>query len=266
MKIENKNVIITGGASGLGKQLVLQMLEKGANVAALDVNDKALKELKKELKGKNLKTYVVNIADKQSIKEFKTAYLKDFKDVDILINNAGIIQPFVYVEDLDDETIDRIMNVNFFGPLNLTRSFIKDFKDDVKEQYIVNIASMGGFFPFPKQTIYGASKAALKLYTEGLYSELKKYHDRVMIVLPGAINTNIAKNSNVEMKATNSDAGKYKMLEADDAARKIIRAIEKNKFKLFLGKDSKFLKFLYKFNSKKAIDIMTDKMINQYNL
>lgn len=262
MQIKDKNVIITGAASGLGRQLTIQMLEKGAKVAALDINEKNLKKLKSELKNKNLKTYVVNIADRQSIKDFKPAYLKDFKDVDILINNAGIIQPFEFVEKLDDQTIDRVMNVNFFGPVFLIREFLEDLKNDAKEQFIVNISSMGGFFPFPNQTIYGASKAALKLFSEGLYSELKMYHDRVMVVLPGGINTNITQNSNVKMETT-AEKSSYKMMEADVAAAQIIKGIEKNKFKLFIGKDSKFLKFLYKLNSKKAIDLMTGKIIKQ---
>ena len=262
MKIENKNVIITGAASGLGKQLTIQMLAKGAKVAALDINEANLKALKKEVGSKNIKTYVVNMANREEIKEFKTKYLKDFKDVDILINNAGIIQPFVYVEDLDEATIDRVMNVNFFGPLFLVKEFVKDLKDDAKEQYIVNIASMGGFFPFPFQTIYGASKAALKLFSEGLYSELKMYNDKVMIVFPGAINTNITQNSNVKMEKS-AEESNYKMLEADVAAAKIIKAIEKNKFKLYLGKDAKMLKRLYKFNSKMAIDMVTKSIVKK---
>lgn len=261
MKIENKNVIITGGASGIGKQLVLQMLAKGANVAALDIDEKGLEQLKKEVGNKNLKTYVVNMGDKESIKEFKPKYLKDFADVDILINNAGIIQPFKCFEDLDDETIERIMNVNFCGPVNLIREFVEDMKNNTKEQYIVNVSSMGGFFPFPLQTIYGASKAALKIFSEGLYSELKKYHNRVMIVFPGAINTNIAKNSKTELNISSENTKAYKMLEADVCAAKIIKGIEKNKFKLFVGRDSKFMRFMYRLNSKKAIDMVSKNMI-----
>ena len=258
MQINKKNIIITGAASGLGKELTRQMLKKGAHVAALDINEENLENLKQELNSKRLRTYKVDMGSTESIKAFTEEYRKEF-DVDIIINNAGIIQPFVKVESLEDSTIDKVMNVNFFGPVNLIRYLMKDLTKDRKKQYIVNISSMGGFFPFPGQTIYGASKAALKIFTEGLYAELEKTNVKVMIVLPGAMNTNITKNSNVEIN-TSKEESNFKLLEPNIAACKIIEAIEKDKFKLFLGQDSKFLKILYKINSKWAISYINKKM------
>lgn len=259
MKIKGKNVIITGGASGVGKELTKQMLKCGCNVASIDINEENLKKLKEELDSTRLKTYVVDMADVESIKRFRENYKKDYSDADIIINNAGIIQPFVKVEQLDDNTINKVMNVNFFGPVNLIRFFMEDLTKDRTEQYIVNVSSMGGFFPFPGQTIYGASKAALKLFTEGLYAELEKTNVRVMIVLPGAMNTNITTNSNVKVDIDKEESS-FKLLEPSIAASQIIKAIEKNKFKLFLGSDSKFLRILYKINSKAAISFINKKM------
>lgn len=259
MEIKGRNIIITGAASGVGKELTKQMLKKGGKVAALDINEANLKLLKEELNTDKLKTYVVDMGSSESIQKFKDIYHKDYSDVDIIINNAGIIQPFVDVANLDDATINRVMNINFFGPVNLIRYFMDDLIKDKKEQYIVNVSSMGGFFPFPGQTIYGASKAALKIFTEGMYAELANTNVRVMIVLPGAMNTNITTNSNVSVNTTKEES-KMKMLEADVAAAKIIEGIEKNKFKLFLGTDAKFLKFLYKINSKYAISYINKKL------
>jgi len=259
MKIKGKNVIITGGASGVGRELTKQMLEYDCNVAAIDINEENLEKLKEELNSKKLKTYVVDMGNIESIKQFRENYKKDYSDVDIIINNAGIIQPFVKVELLDDKTINKVMNVNFFGPVNLIRFFMEDLTRDKSEQYIVNVSSMGGFFPFPGQTIYGASKAALKIFTEGLYAELEKTNVRVMIVLPGAMNTNITANSNVKVDM-NKNESNFKLLEPSVAAAQIIKGIEKNKFKLFLGSDSKFLRLLYKLNSKAAISYINKKM------
>ena len=259
MKIKGKNVIVTGGASGVGKELTKQLLEHGCNVAAIDINKENLENLKKELDSKRLRTYIVDMGDVESIKAFRENYKKDYSDVDIIINNAGIIQPFVKVGELEDKTINKVMNVNFFGPVNLIRFFMDDLIKDRSEQYIVNVSSMGGFFPFPGQTIYGASKAALKIFTEGLYAELEKTNVRVMIVLPGAMNTNITVNSNVKVNMSKEDSN-FKMLEPSVAAKKIIEGIEKNKFKLFLGSDAKFLKLLYKINSKAAISFINKKM------
>ena len=259
MQINKQNVIVTGAASGLGLELTKQLLAEGANVAAVDINKDNLKKLEEDLDSKQLKTYVVDMGDVESIKKFRNEYKKDYSDVDIIINNAGIIQPFVKVQDLDDKIINKTMNVNFFGPLHLIRLFMSDLTKDKKEQYIVNVSSMGGFFPFPGQTIYGASKAALKLFTEGLYAELENTNVRVMVVLPGAMATNITKNSKVEV-ATTVENSSFKMLSPVVGASEIIKGIKKNKFKVFLGSDSKFLRFLYKINSIWAIRFINKKM------
>ncbi|MEE3343715.1 MAG: SDR family NAD(P)-dependent oxidoreductase [Bacilli bacterium] len=259
MQINKQNVIVTGAASGLGLELTKQLLAEGANVAAVDINRDNLKKLEEDLDSKQLKTYIVDMGDVESIKKFREDYKKDYNDVDIIINNAGIIQPFVKVQDLDDKIINKTMNVNFFGPLHLIRLFFGDLTKDKKEQYIVNVSSMGGFFPFPGQTIYGASKAALKLFTEGLYAELENTNVRVMVVLPGAMATNITKNSNVET-STSEENSSFKLLSPVVGASEIIKGIKKNKFKVFLGSDSKFLRFLYKINSIWAIRFINKKM------
>ncbi len=259
MEIKRQNVIVTGAASGLGLELTKQLLREGANVAAVDINAKNLKKLELDLNTDKLKTYVVDMGNVESIRKFREDYKKDYSDVDIIINNAGIIQPFVKVGELDDNIIHKTMNVNFFGPLNLIRFFMEDLTKDKKEQYIVNVSSMGGFFPFPGQTIYGASKAALKIFTEGLFAELENTNVRVMVVLPGAMATNITKNSNVEVSTTEENTS-MKMLSPVVGASEIIKGIKKNKFKIFLGSDAKFLKFLYKINSIWAIRYINKKM------
>ncbi len=259
MEVNNKKVIITGCASGIGKEMTKNLLSKGAIVFGLDINQDNLKELESEVNSDKLKTYKVDISKKEELKKFHDKYIKDNKNVDILINNAGIIQPFINIVDLSDDVIDRVMNINFYGAVNLTRLFLSDMIDSKGETYIVNVSSMGGFFPFPGQSVYGASKAALKLFTEGLYSELRDTNVRVMVVCPGAMNTNIMDNSNVKKNITSNDSS-YKLLSSYDAANMIIEGIEKNKFKLFLGSDSKFMKFIYKLNSKWAIDFINKKM------
>ena len=258
MKINNQKIIVTGAASGVGKELTLQLLKKGAYVIGVDLNKEDLNKLKEEINSDRFDIYSLDVSDRKGIKEFKNWYKNKHNRLDILINNAGIIQPFKKVEELADETIDRVMKVNFFGPFDLVQEFMDMLKKDT-DSYIVNVSSMGGFFPFPKQTVYGASKAALKIFTEGLYAELSKSNVKVMIVLPGGMATNITKNSGINMDMNSSNSS-YKMTTADSAAKDIIKGIEKNKFKLFIGKDAKFMKFLYKLNSKKIIDFINKKM------
>lgn len=259
MEVFQRKILITGASGGIGKELVKQLLYKGAIVYGVDINKKGLKQLEEELNNPNLKTYQLDISDQKEITKFHKKFIKENGNPDILLNNAGIVQPFIKVIDLTDEIIEHVMNVNFYGPLNLIRLFLPNLIEKQTEGYIVNVSSMAGFFPFPSQSIYGASKAALKIFTEGLYAELKNTNIKVLAVMPGAIETDILKNSGVEYK-TDKDASSYKMTSAYDTAYQIINAIEQNKFRIFIGSDSKFMNMLYKLSPKKAIDFINKKM------
>ncbi len=258
MEIKGKTFIVTGAGSGIGKEITIQIIKKGGSVAAVDINSKSLELLKSELKKcDNLTTHVLDMSKLDTFEGFRDDFYKEHKVIDGLINNAGIIQPFVKLENLDLDIANKIMDVNFNGPLKLTKMFLKDLMKR-PEANITNISSMGGFFPFPGQTVYGASKAALKILTEGLYAEMLDTNVNVMVVFPGAIATNIAANSNIEISQSNNS--KIKALPAKEAAFQIIEGIEKNKFSVYVGKDSKMMNILYKLNPAKAIKIIKNKM------
>lgn len=257
MEIKNKKVVITGGANGIGKEITKHLIAEGAYVGVVDINEESLEKLKEEQSSKNLKTYQVDITDTEALNKFKKKYLEDFAGVDILINNAGIVQPFQTINELSDETINRVMKINFFSQVALVRLFYQELSKST-ESFIVNMSSMGGFFPFPRQTIYGASKAAVKIFSEGLYAELLGTNTHVMVVFPGAIHTDILKNSKVELKSSGS--GKYKMTEPNVAALEIINGIKSDKFQLYIGSDAKFMNFIYKLNPKNAIKKINSKM------
>lgn len=261
MLVKGKTIIVTGGGSGMGRELCLQLLQKEAKVIALDLNEKNLEETA-QLSGKHKEeffSYTLNVADKSGVDAFAVQVIQDHGHVDGLINNAGIIQPFIPVNDLDFDRIERIMNVNFYGTLYLTKAFLPHFLQR-PEAHIANVASMGAFIPFPGQTFYGASKAAVKLLTEGLYAELQESKVGVTLIMPGAVNTNITANSGVEIKmATNSERA-AKTLSAAKAATMMIDAIEKNQFRLLVGKDAKFLDLFTRFFPTRAIKFIVKQM------
>ena len=128
MKVENKKIIVTGVSSGIGKELTKILIKKNAYVIGVDVDEKGLKELEEELKTDKLDTYTVNMADEKQIKDFVKKVMKKHENIDGLINNAGIIQPFVEVGELTDEIINRVMDVNFNGPVLLVRLLIDHLK------------------------------------------------------------------------------------------------------------------------------------------
>jgi len=264
MNIKNKTILVTGAGSGIGKELVLALLKKGAKVAAVDIHQETLQELKESVseKKEHLATYVVDISNKIAVENLPKEIAAKQGSIDAIINNAGIIQPFVRVNDLDYEAINRVMNVNFFGTLYMVKAFLPLLLKR-PEAHIVNISSMGGFLPVPGQSVYGASKAAVKLLTEGLYAELKETNVRVSVVFPGATQTNITKNSGLkELKISenNSQNQSIQMLPASEAARLIVLGMEKNKLQIFLGKDSKFMNALYRLNPVFATNLIAKKM------
>jgi short-subunit dehydrogenase len=134
------------------------------------------------------------------------------------------------------------------------------------EAHIANVSSMGGFIPFPGQTFYSASKAAVKILTEGLYAELKNTNVGVTVIHPRAVNTNIMSNSGANRNMAKSETDKSaadKTLSADKAAAIMFDAIEKNKFRVMVGNDARMLDMLYRLNPKMAVHMIVRKMSNK---
>lgn len=262
MKVENKNIVVTGGGSGMGRELVLALLAQNAKVIALDINKTRLEETAKlaATKAINLFTYVIDITDRNAVEQFSARAVNEHGFVDGLINNAGIIQPFIRVNDLGYDVIDRVMNVNFYGTLYMVKSLLPHLLTR-PEAHIVNISSMGGFLPVPGQTIYGASKAAVKLLTEGLHAELMQTNVKVTIVFPGGVKTNILQNSGLEMPKVDEQQGNgAKILLAADAARMMIDGMEQDKYRVLVGKDSKMMDLFYRINPRAAATFIANKM------
>lgn len=189
MKVKDKVFVVTGAGSGMGRELSIQLVRKGAKVALVDINRKGIQETAVQAGIERVSFHKVDITDRNSVHYLPSQVLSQLGEVDGLINNAGIIQPFLDVKDLDYAVIEKVMNVNFYGTLYMTKAFLPELLKR-PEAHIANVSSMGGFIPFPGQTVYSASKAAVKILTEGLYSELKGTNVGVTVIHPGAVNTN----------------------------------------------------------------------------
>lgn len=263
MKAQGKTIVVTGGGSGMGREMVLLLLRKGARVAAVDINESSLQETA-ALAGEHqerLSLHVVNITSREAVLALPEAVIQAHGAVDGIINNAGIIQRFVRINDLDFKEIERVVNVNFWGMVNITKAFLP-FLLKRPEAHIVSTSSMGGFLPVPGQTAYGASKAAVSLFTDGLNSELLDTHVHVTAVYPGAIATNITVNSGVGPKAEEITESRkaMKMTTAADAAKIIIDGMEKNKYHVLVGSDAKMMNFLHRLMPERAAAIIFSQM------
>lgn len=263
MEVSGKVVVVTGAASGIGRALVEALLAKGARVAAVDLKVEALEELVARINaGERLSTHELDITDRAAVRALPAEVVAHHGAVDGVINNAGIIQPFDRVHELSDEVIERTMDVNFFGTVWMVRAFLPILLQR-PEAYLVNVASMGAFLPVPGQAIYGASKAAVKLMTEGLYAELMETAVKVSLVMPGAVATDIAANSGVTMGdgEEGGEAGEgYQALAADKAAEIILEGIEDERLHILVGSDARLMQLANRIAPKGSIRLIQRKM------
>ncbi len=262
MKLDGKIIVVTGAGSGIGREVALEAVRRGARVAAVDMNETTLAATADLAKAPDLfSTHVVNITDRAAVATLPQVVIDRFGAVDGLVHCAGIIQPFVRFKDLDDAAIERVFAVNWWGTVYLSRVFLPVFLGR-PEAHIVNVSSMGGFLPVPGQTIYGASKAAVKLFTEGLHSECSGTNVQVTVVFPGAVATNITTNSGVSipMSAEAAEAAARRTLAADKAARIILDGMERDAYRVMVGSDAKLMDRLYRLSPRWAAGFIAGKM------
>jgi short-subunit dehydrogenase len=264
MDINDNVFVITGGGNGIGRELTLNLLSKGGRVAAVDIDQAGMDETA-QLAGtaaERLSNHRVDITDRAAVAALPEAVLTAHGQVDGLINNAGIIQPFVKINSLDFSAIDRVMNINFNGTINMTKAFLPELLKRPAAQ-VVNISSMGGFLPVPGQGVYGASQAAIKLLSEAMYAELINTGVRVSTVFPGAIATEIAARSGLDIAAMQGDVSaesKFTPMPANQAAEIIVDGMMKERFHILVGSDAKFMNFLFRLAPKFATNYITKQM------
>ena len=257
MIVNDKVFVVTGAGNGIGRAVVLKLLSKGAKVFGLDISESGLEETKIET-GENEKSFkykVLDVTNREEVSKLPEEVISAFGQVDGLLNIAGVVQKFIPINDMELKDMDRIMDINFFGPVTLTKAFLPYFlkKDTVTN--ITNVSSMGGLVPFPRQSVYGATKAALKLFTEGLYAEMRDTNVKVCIVFPGAVKTNITQNSATDMKV-DANSSTVKMTSPETAANIIVKGIEKDKLRVIVGKDCKMISRLSRLAPTGTINLM----------
>ncbi len=263
MQITDKVFVVTGGGNGIGREVVLELLRRGGRVAALDLSKDGLAETSELAKADTkLTTHAIDITDRKAVEALPAAVKKAHGQVDGLVNVAGIIQPFVKINELGYDQIERVMNVNFWGVVNTTKTFLPALLERPAAS-IVNVSSMGGLAPVPGQAAYGASKAAVKLLTEALFAELQGTNVAVTVVFPGGVSTNITGNSGVEipnMAAAMEGAKQRKTTTAPEAGRMIVEGIEKGSYRVLIGSDARMLDRLARLSPRRATILIAKQM------
>ena len=220
MEIRDKIVLITGGASGIGKIMVRLMLERKAKVIIWDIHQEGIDRTIAEFSGKGkVFGYKVDVSSLEQIQETAKKVKAEIGVVDILINNAGIVVGKYFNEHTPSD-ISKTIDINTNAPMFITREFL----DDMLKQnsgHICNIASSGGLVSNPKMSVYAASKWALNGWSDTLRLEMKQMKKKVNVttIMPYYIDTGMF----------DGVKSKIPILEPEATALTIVKAIEKNK-------------------------------------
>jgi NAD(P)-dependent dehydrogenase (short-subunit alcohol dehydrogenase family) len=193
MKLENKIAIITGAASGMGRAMAKLFYTEGAALVLADLNEKALKELQAELDGKaeRVKVCVTDVSNEKDIENLIRTAMEQFGRVDILLNNAGIMDDFIPVDRIQNKHWERVMGVNLNGPFFSMRAVLPIMLKQEKG-VILNIASVGGLHGTRAGAAYTASKHALIGLTKNTGFMYANKGIRCNAIAPGGVNTHIA--------------------------------------------------------------------------
>ncbi len=185
---ENKNILITGGSSGIGKALIAEFHENGASTfAVVGRNVDKMKKLQSEFPNVEFSFIQADVSKLDDIKEIINSVKKEWKQIDILINNAGVVSAGA-LEETSDEDIIAQQNINTTGLILLTKYALPLLKKS-EDSAIINISSGLGLIGMPFYTTYAATKAAVKQFSEALRRELKDFPIHVMTVYPTATDT-----------------------------------------------------------------------------
>jgi short-subunit dehydrogenase len=257
-QMQGKVVVITGGSDGIGKALVELYLNKGARVATCARNYQKLYQLQTSNTGKPLFIHATDVSKETDCKGFIDAVIKEFGTIDILINNAGVSMRAL-VQDVDFDTIRRVMDINFWGTVYCTKFALDHI---IKNKgTIVGVSSIAGYRGLPGRSGYSASKYAVNGWLEALRTELLESGTNVMWVCPGFTSSNIrnaALNSKGESQGE-SPMDEGAMMSSEECAGHIANAIEKRKRTLVLTFTGKRAVFMNKF-----FPALADKLVRKF--
>lgn len=235
--LTNKNVLITGGSSGIGLALAKELSQNGSKVWILARDLEKLEAASIKINNGNLiKILQADVRDYACLEQIANELRKSHINIDILINSAGVAHP-VEFENCDLSIFHQMMDINYFGTVNTVKAFLDLVP---KGGHIVNISSMAGVLGIYGYTAYGASKFAVRGFTDSLRNELVLKDIKVSIVYPPDTDTpQLAYENKIKPAITKEIAGTAGVLSAETVAKEIIKGIKKNKDVIIPGLESK---------------------------
>lgn len=193
MKLQGKAIVVTGASSGMGRAIVERYVKEGANVVAVARRKERLEELAKSLEGEAGKVVVFqgDVSNCEDNEKMIDVAVKEFGKLDVLVNNAGIMDDMSPIGDATDEMYEKVMKVNLYGPMCAMRKAVQVFLEQGNGGNIINVVSEGAYHTCAG-AIYCASKAALTSMTKNTAFMYMEQGIRCNAIAPGGIATEIA--------------------------------------------------------------------------
>ncbi len=262
--LDDKVVVVTGAGSGIGRALALDLAARGSLLALSDVDDHGLAEtvdLVKAVGARELRSDHLDVADREAFAAYAAAVAEQFGRVNVVINNAGVALAG-NLDDLTYDDMDWIVGINFWGVVHGTKEFLPHLIAS-GDGHVVNLSSLFGLISMPGQSLYNATKYAVRGMTEALREEMliAGHPVGVTSVHPGGIKTAIARNSRVseqedkDATATFFDE-KLARMTPERAAEIIIRGILRNQARVLVGLDAHALHHFAKLTGSRYQDIL----------
>lgn len=237
MTFENKVVWITGASSGIGKALALQLAEQNCKLILSARREAVLLEVKAKCSNaKSIEILPFDLADYLNMTPIAEKALSFFGQVDILINNGGISQRSLII-DTDILVDKKLMEIDYLGTIALSKALLPHFIEK-QSGHFVTVTSLMGKFSSPYRSAYCGAKHALHGFFDALRLEHDKNAIKVTMICPGFVNTNVAKNALTGDGSTQStqDKATENGLEVSEFAKRMLKAIKKEKFEAYIGK------------------------------
>lgn len=246
-----KVAVVTGAGSGIGRALAVDLAGRGARLAVSDIDSHGLAETVRQVEAlaAEVRSDHLDVGERAAVFAYADAVVQQFGVVNIVFNNAGIsFSGEVEVSEFKD--MERIMDIDYWGVVNGTKAFLPHLVAS-GDGHVVNTSSLFGLLAMPSQSAYNAAKFAVRGFTESLRQEMiiAKRPVKVSCVHPGGIKTNIVRNGTAAA-GTDNDAvaeffdAKLAKTTATEAARVILRGVEKGHARILVGADAKALDVL----------------------
>lgn len=247
-----KVFVVTGAGNGIGRQVTLELLRRGAIVAGADLNAAGLAETASLTPDSaRFTSHLLDVSDREAVAEFPAAVLAVHDHVDGLFNIAGIAQEFERIAETSDDRMEALFRVNFFGTAWLTRAFLPHLEER-PTAVILLTSSLSGLVPVPGSAVYGATKAAVLAFGYGLGQDLRgSSNTTVTTVLPGSVWTDIVRKSAITLGVSEKLAKSFATMP-EVAARRIIDATLRGKTRQMIGKDAHFYDFVGRLSTRLA--------------